>query len=73
MVRNSDAMSLRYADTSLPELLGRFSLQHYANQASAMQTKPPLCYADRASAMQTRASTIQHTFLNLGFYVIEKF
>ena len=52
MVCNSDAMSLRYADTSLPELLGRFSLQHYANQASAMQTKPPLCYADRASAMQ---------------------
>ena len=40
-----DTMSLRYADTSLPDVLGR------------MQTKPPLCkpslhYADCASAMQ---------------------
>jgi len=31
-----EPMSLRYADTSLPDLLGRPSL-HYAMQASAMQ------------------------------------
>ena len=71
-----DAMSLRYADTSLPDLLGRPRL-HYANQASAMQTKPPLCrpslhYADQASAMQTvpllcskRASKIEHSFFKI--------
>ena len=44
-----DAMSLHYADTSLPDLLGRSSL-NYADQASAMQTvpllcRPSLCYA----------------------------
>ena len=42
-----DAMSLSYADTSLPVLLGRLSL-HYADQASAMQTVSPL-YNKRAS------------------------
>ena len=41
-----DAMSLSYADTSLPDLLGR--------PASNMQTKPPLC--------SKQASTIQHSF-----------
>ena len=39
--------------SSLPDLLGRPSL-HYADQASAMQTGPPLC--------SKRASTIQHSF-----------
>ena len=37
-----DAMSLHYADRSLPDLLGRSSL-NYADQALAMQTVPLLC------------------------------
>ena len=45
-----DAMSLCNADTSFPDLLGRLSL-HYADQASAMQTVPPLC-SDRAPTIQ---------------------
>ena len=45
-----DAMSLHYADTSLPDLLGRPSL-NYADQASVMRGREPpdamsLCYAD---------------------------
>ena len=56
-----DAMSLRYADTSLPDLLGRLSL-HYAYQASAMQTVPPLC-SERASTYTAQL------FSNLGFNV----
>ena len=53
-----DAMSLRYADTSLTDLLGRPNL-HYADQASAMQTVPLLC--------NKRASTIQHSFFKSWF------
>ena len=37
-----DAMSLHYAETSLPDLLSSLSL-HYSEQTSAMQTVPPLC------------------------------
>ena len=45
-----DAMSLRYAETSLPDLLGRPSL-HYADQASALQTVAPL-WSKEASTLQ---------------------
>ena len=63
-----DAICLRYADiephrfarqTEPP--LCRPSL-HYADQASAMQTVPPL-WSKQASTIQ------QSVFLNLGFYV----
>ena len=46
-----DAMNLQYADPSLPDLLGKPSL-HYAAQAFAVQTVPPLC-----SNMSTSYST----------------
>ena len=49
-----DAMSVCYADTSLLDLLGRLINLHNADQASAMQTVPPLC--------SERASTIQCSF-----------
>ena len=51
-----DAMSLHYADTSLPDLLGRSSL-NYADQAPAMQTVPLLC--------SKWASTLQHSFFKI--------
>ena len=44
-----DAMSLHYAETSLPDLLSSLSL-HYSEQTSAMQTVPPLCI-ERASTI----------------------
>ena len=50
-----NAMSLRYADTSLPNFLSRPGL-HYAVQASAMQTVPPLC--------TKRAFIIKHICFN---------
>ena len=56
-----DAMTLCYADTSLPDMLGRPSL-HYADQAYAMQTVPSLC-SERTSTMT------EQLLLNLGFYV----
>ena len=43
----TDAMSLPYADTSHPDLLGRMSL-HYADQGSAMRPEHLLC-SKRAS------------------------
>ena len=49
-------MSLHYADTSLPDLLGRSSL-NYADQAPAMQTVPLLC--------SKWASTLQHSFFKI--------
>ena len=65
-----DAMSLRYADTSLPDLLGRPSLRYavtslrHADRYFAMQTKPPLC--------SKRAFTIQKYFLKLLFRMHNK-
>ena len=47
-----DTMSFRYADTSLPDLLGRPNL-HYADQAYAMQTMSPLS-SKRASTSVKR-------------------
>ena len=39
--RESDVMSLRYADTSLPDFLGRSSF-HYPDEASAIaENEPP--------------------------------
>ena len=58
-----DAMSLRYADTSLPDLLGRPSL-HYADQASALQTVPPL--------FSKQASTILLSFFKSWFLRVMK-
>ena len=58
-----DAMSLHYADTSLPDLLGRSSL-NYADQAPAMQTVPLLC--------SKWASTLQHSFFKSWFLCVIK-
>ena len=52
-----------YADTSLPDLLGRPSL-HYADRAFTMQIKPPL--------WSKSASTIQHSFFKSWFLWVMK-
>ena len=58
-----DAMSLCYADTSLPDLLGRSSL-HYADHVYAMLTVSQLC--------SERASTIQDSFSKSWFLCLMK-
>ena len=60
-----DAMSLRYADTSLQDLLGRLSL--YLDQASAMQTVPPL-WSKRASTIQNRFLCVMKNVNNFFWY-----
>ena len=58
-----DAMSLRYADTSLPDLLDRLSLP-YADHASVIQTVSLLC--------SERASAIQNSFFKILFFMCNK-